>query len=208
MLAESCLAPTKLEESNLSRGSAHRSSESFWSSLRGVWFSPRRFFRGLDPEGGTIGPAVFAALIVYLALLLEATLQAVWIREFDSGLLYVLLLGLVVAVVLGPLLVASLTTLVLVVLDGAPSRAKFGPLFRALGYASGILILTPIPYASFLVVVYGPYVVTLAVKETLGINWKRAATGALIPIATLLLILLALLGPADAYEVLVNPPQS
>ena len=197
----------------MSRGSAHRSSEhhsseSFRSSLRGVWFSPRRFFRGLDPEGGVVGPALFSALIVYLALLLEAALQAVWIREFDSGLLYALLLGLVVAVVLGPLLVASLTTLVLVVLDGAPSRTKFGPLFRALGYASGVLILTPFPYASFLVLIYGPYVVTLAVKETLGTNWKRAAAGALIPIATLLLILLALLGPADAYEVLVNPPRS
>ena len=176
--------------------------------LRGVWFSPQRFFRSLDPEGGTIGPAVFASLVVYLALLLEAALQAIWIRELDSGLLYALLLGLVVAVILGPLLVASLTALVLVVLDGAPSRAKFGPLFRALGYASGVLILAPIPYAPFLILFYGPYVATVAVKETLGTGWKRAAIGALIPIATLLLILLALLGPGDAYEVLVNPPQS
>ena len=176
--------------------------------MRGVWFSPRRFFRNLDPEGGTIGPAVFASLVIYATLLLEAALQAVWIREFDSSLLYALLLGLVVAVVFGPLLVASLTTLVLVVLDGAPSRAKFGPLFRSLGYASGVLILLPIPYAPFLILLYSPYVATVAVKETLGPSWKRAALGTLIPIATLLLILLALLGPGDAYEVLVNPPQS
>ncbi|MGB3634371.1 MAG: Yip1 family protein [Rubrobacteraceae bacterium] len=192
----------------MSRGPAHHSSEGFWSALRGVWLSPRRFFSNLDPEGGIVGPAIFASLIVYLALLIEAALQAVWIREFDSGLLYALLLGLIVALVLGPLLVASLTALVLVVLDGAPSRAKFGPLFRALGYASGVLILAPIPYAPFIILLYGPYAATLAVKETLGTSWKRAAAGALIPIATLLLILLALLGPGDAYDVLVNPPQS
>ena len=176
--------------------------------MRGVWFSPRRFFSALAPEGGTIGPAVFASLVVYLALLLEAALQAAWIREFDSSFLYTLLLGLVVAVILGPLLVASLAALILVVLDGAPSRAKFGPLFRALGYACGVLIPLPIPYAPFLVLLYGPYVVTVAVKEMLHTSWRRAAAGALIPVATLLLILLALLGPGDAYEVLVNPPQS
>lgn len=192
----------------MSRGSGYRPSVGFWDALRGVWLSPRRFFRALDPEGGTVGPAVFASLVVYLALLLEAVLQALWIREFDSSLLYSLLLGLVVAVVLGPLLVASLTTLVLVIFDGAPSREKFGPLFRSLGYASGVLIALPIPYGPFIVLLYGPYVATVAVKETLGTNWKRAALGALIPIATLLLILLALLGPGDAYEALVNPPQN
>lgn len=192
----------------MSRGSGYHSSVGLWDALRGVWLSPRRFFRGLDPEGGTVGPAVFASLVVYAALILEAALQAAWTREFGPDLLYALLLGLVVAVVLGPLLVASLTTLVLVVLDGAPSRAKFGPLFRSLGYASGVLILLPIPYAPFLVLLYGPYVATVAVKETLATSWKRSALGALIPIATLLLILLALLGPGDAYEVLVNPPQS
>ncbi|MDP8938862.1 MAG: YIP1 family protein [Actinomycetota bacterium] len=192
----------------MSGDSAYRTKEDFRAALRGVWFSPRRFFRNLDPEGGTIGPAIFASLVVYLALLLEAALQAVWIREFDPSLLYALLFGLVVAVVLGPLLVASLTTLVLVVLDGAPSRAKFSPLFRSLGYACGVLILLPIPYAPFLVLLYGPYVATLAVKETLVTSWRRAAVGALIPVATLLLILLALLGPGDAYELLVNPPGS
>ena len=192
----------------MSRDPTYRTEEGFWAALRGVWFSPRRFFRNLDPEGGTIGPAIFASLVIYLALLLEAALQAVWIREFDPSLLYALLFGLVVAVVLGPLLVASLTTLVLVVLDGAPSRAKFGPLFRSLGYACGVLILLPVPYAPFLVLLYGPYVATLAVKETLVTSWRRAAAGALIPVATLLLILLALLGPGDAYELLVNPPGS
>lgn len=192
----------------MSGGPAYRTEEGFWAALRGVWFSPRRFFRNLDPEGGTIGPAIFASLVIYLALLLEAALQAVWIREFDPSLLYALLFGLVVAVVLGPLLVASLTTLVLVVLNGAPSRAKFGPLFRSLGYACGVLLLLPIPYAPFLVLLYGPYVATLAVKETLVTSWRRAAAGALIPVATLLLILLALLGPGDAYELLVNPPGS
>lgn len=192
----------------MSRDSGYHSPVGFWDALRGVWFSPHRFFRNLDPEGGTVGPAVFASLVVYLALLLEAALQAVWVRQFDSSLLYALLLGLVVALVLGPLIVASLTALVLVVLDGAPSRAKFGPLFRALGYACGVLILLPIPYAPFLILLYGPYAATVAVKETLGTSWKRSALGTLIPIATLLLILLALLGPGAAYEVLVNPPQS
>ena len=192
----------------MSRDSGYHPSVGFGSALRGVLFSPRRFFRGLDPEGGVVGPAVFAALIVYLALLLEAALQLLWVREFDSSLLYTLLLGLVVAVFLGPLLVTSLTTLVLVILDGGPSRSKFGLLFRALGYASGVLILAPIPYAPFLILLYGPYVATIAIKETFGMGWKRAAAGALIPIATLLLILLALLGPGDAYEVLVNPPQT
>lgn len=192
----------------MSRDSSYHSPVGFWDALRGVWFSPQRFFRNLDPDGGTVGPAVFASFVIYVALLLEAALQAVWVRQFDSSLLYALLLGLVVAVVLGPLLVASFTTLVLVILDGAPSRAKFGPLFRSLGYVSGVLILLPIPYAPFLILLYGPYAATVAVKETLGTGWKRAALGTLIPIVTLLLILLALLGPGDAYDVLVNPPQS
>lgn len=192
----------------MSRDSVRYSSEGFWAALRGVWLSPHRFFRSLDPEGGIVGPTVFASLVVYLALLLEAALQAVWIREFDSSLLYNLFFGLVVAVFLGPLLVSSFTALVLVILDGAPSRAKFGPLFRAMGYACGVLILAPIPYAPFLILLYGPYIVTLAVKETLNTSWRRAALGALIPVATLMLILLALLGPGDAYQVLVNPPQN
>ena len=192
----------------MSRGSSHHSSERFWPALQGVWLSPGRFFGNLDPSGGTVGSAVFASFVIYLALLLEAALQAIWIRDFDSGVLYALFLGLVVAVVLGPLLVASLTALVLVVLDGAPSRTKFGPLFRALGYACGVLIIAPVPYAPFLILLYGPYAATVAVKETLNISWKRATLGTLIPIATLLLILLALLGPDSAYEVLVNPPQS
>lgn len=190
------------------RGPVHHSPEDFWAALSRVCFSPRRFFRNLDPSGGMVGPAVFASLVIYLVLLLEAAIQAMWLMELDTSILYALFLGLVVAVILGPLLVASLAALVLVVLEGGPSRMKFGALFRSLGYATGVLILLPIPYAPFLVLLYGPYVATVAVNETLGIGWKRSAAATLIPIATLLLILLALLGPGDAYEALLNPPQN
>ncbi|CAN5911716.1 hypothetical protein BH23ACT11_BH23ACT11_27470 [soil metagenome] len=184
------------------------SPEGFWNVMRGVWFSPRRFFRNLDPEGGAVGPVVFASLVLYLALLIEAALQAVWLLEFDSMLLSAATLGLVVAAILGPLLVTGLTTLVLVVLDGTPTSAKFGPLFRAFGYACGVLILVPIPYAPLFVLLYGPYVATVAVKETLRTSWQRSAIGTLIPIGTLLLIVLVLLGPGDTYQVLVNPAES
>lgn len=184
------------------------SPEDFWGALRGVWISPGRFFRELDPGGGFLRPAIFATLILYLNLLLEAGLQAAWAREFEYSLLYAPLLGLVVSVVLGPLLVAGFATLALVVLDGAPSRAKFGPAFRALGYATGIGIVLWIPYGPFLALLYGPYVATVALRWTLDLTWKQATAAALIPLAALLVVLMFLTGPTETYELFTNPPQS
>lgn len=184
------------------------SPEDFWGALRGVWISPGRFFRELDPGGGFLRPAIFATLILYLNLLLEAGLQAAWAREFEYSLLYAPLLGLVVSVVLGPLLVAGFAALALVVLDGAPSRARFSPAFRALGYATGIGIVLWIPYGPFLALLYGPYVATVALKWTLDLTWKQAAAAAPIPLAALLAVLMLLTGPAETYELFINPPQS
>ena len=184
------------------------SPEDFWGAARGVWLSPVRFFRGLDPEGGLVRPAIFASLVLYLNLLLEAALQALWLGEFNLGLLYAPFLGLVVAVVLGPLLVAMLTVLVLVVLEGGPSRRGFGPVFRSLGYASGIGLALWIPFAPILAIPYGALVATVAVKEALNTDWTRAAAGALIPLGAVLLILLLLTGPGEAAGFLLNPPQS
>lgn len=186
----------------------HTSPESFWEALRAVWFAPRRFFRDLDPAGGPLRPALFASIILYLNLILETVLQAIWLREFNYALIYAPLLGLVVSIVLAPLLVAGLTALVLVVLDGAPSRARFGPLFRSLGYASGIGFVLWVPYGPILALVYGAYVATVAVQETLRTSWRRAALAALIPLAAVLLIILILNGPSEAYGLLTNPPGS
>ena len=182
------------------------SSENFREALREVWLSPGRFFKRLDPEGGPIRPAIFASIVLYLNLLLETALQALWLREFNYALIYAPLLGLVVAIVLAPLLVAGLAALVLVVLDGAPSRAKFGPTFRALGYATGIGSILWIPYGPLLALPYGAYVATVAVKETLNTTWQRAAAAALIPLGAVLLILLLLTGFDEAYGFLINPP--
>jgi hypothetical protein len=182
------------------------SSENFREALREVWLSPGRFFKRLDPEGGPIRPAIFASIVLYLNLLLETALQALWLREFNYALIYAPLLGLVVAIVLAPLLVAGLTALVLVVLDGAPARAKFGPTFRALGYATGIGSILWIPYGPLLALPYGAYVATVAVKETLNTTWQRAAAAALIPLGAVLLILLLLTGFDEAYGFLINPP--
>jgi hypothetical protein len=184
------------------------SPEDFWGALRGVWFAPRRFFERLAPGGGFLRPAIFASIVLYLNLLLEAALQAVWIGEFNFALIYAPLLGLVVALVLAPLLVAGLSVLVLVVLEGAPSRRGFGPVFRALGYASGIGTVLWIPYAPLLAIPYGAFVATVAVKEALNVGWGRAAAGALIPLVAALLILLLLTGPGEAYGFLTNPPGS
>lgn len=184
------------------------SPEDFWGALRRVWFAPRRFFEGLDPAGGVVRPAIFASLVLYLNLLLEAALQAVWLGEFNFALIYAPFLALVVAVVLGPLLVAGLSLLVLVVLEGAPSRRSFGPVFRALSYASGIGAVLWIPYAPLLAIPYGAFVATVAVKETMDVGWGRAAAGALIPLAAVLLILLLLTGPSEAPGFLINPPGS
>jgi hypothetical protein len=184
------------------------SPEDFWGALRGVWFAPRRFFERLAPGGGFLRPAIFASIVLYLNLLLEAALQAVWIGEFNFALIYAPLLGLVVALVLAPLLVAGLSVLVLVVLEGAPSRRGFGPVFRALGYASGIGTVLWIPYAPLLAIPYGAFVATVAVKEALNVSWGRAAAGALIPLVAALLILLLLTGPGEAYGFLTNPPGS
>jgi hypothetical protein len=184
------------------------SPEDFWGALKGVWFSPRRFFERLDPGGGFFRPAIFASIVLYLDLLLEAALQAVWLREFNFALIYAPFLGLVVALVLAPLLVAGLAVLVLVVLDGAPSRRSFGPVFRALAYASGIGAVLWIPYAPLLAIPYGAFVATVAIKETMHASWRRAAAGVLIPLAAVLLILLLLTSPEEAFGFLLNPPGS
>jgi hypothetical protein len=184
------------------------SPEDFWGALKGVWFTPRRFFERLDPRGGYFKPAIFASIVLYLNLLLEAALQAVWLREFNFALIYAPFLALVVALVLAPLLVAGLAVLVLVVLDGAPSRRRFGPVFRALAYASGIGSVLWVPYAPLLAIPYGAFVATVAVKETLGIGLGKAAAGALIPLCAVLLILLLLTGPSEAAGFLLNLPGS
>ncbi|MCA1848818.1 MAG: YIP1 family protein [Actinobacteria bacterium] len=184
------------------------SPEDFWGALWGVWFAPRRFFKMLDPRGGYVRPAIFASIVLYLNLLLEAALQAVWLREFNYALIYAPFLGLVVALVLAPLLVAGLAVLVLVVLEGAPSRRSFGPTFRALGYASGIGFVLWVPYGPLLAIPYGALVATMAVKEALNLSWQRAAAATLIPLGAVLLTVLLLTGPGEAVDSLVNPPGS
>lgn len=188
--------------------SVQYSPEDFWGALREVWLAPGRFFQRLDPAGGPIRPALFATIILYLNLLLEAALQALWLREFNYALIYAPFLGLVVALVLAPLLVAGLATLVLVVLEGGPSRRSFGPVFRALGYVTGIGFVFWIPFAPLLALPYGAYVATIAVKETLNTGWNRAAAATLIPLGAVLVILLLLTGPAEAVGFLINPPGS
>jgi hypothetical protein len=97
--------------------------------VRGVCLTPGGFFGRLDPEGSLVRPALFASSVLYLNLILDELLQAVWRLEFNYGLLDAALPGLAVALVLGPLLIAGLSALVLTVLDGAPSRRKFGPVW-------------------------------------------------------------------------------
>ena len=186
----------------------HRSPENFSDALREVWLSPGRFFKELDPDGGPIRPAIFASLVLYLNLLLESALQVLWLREFNYALIYTPFVGLVVAFVLAPLLVAGLTVLVLVVLEGAPSRRSFGPVFRALCYASGIGVVLWVPFGPILALPYGALVATIAVKETLNLNWSRAAAATLIPLGAVFLILFLLTGPSEAYGFLTNPPGS
>jgi hypothetical protein len=188
--------------------SVQHSPEDFWGALREVWFAPSRFFERLDPQGGYVRPAFFASIILYLNLLLEAALQAVWLREFNYALIYAPFLGLVVALVLAPLLVAGLAVLVLVVLEGAPSRRSFGPLFRSLGYAVGIGFVLWVPFGPLLAIPYGALVATIAVKEALNISWGRAAAATLIPLGAVLLIVLLLTGPGEAFTFLTNPPGS
>ena len=185
------------------------SSEDFWSALRGVWFSPIRFFRELEPDGAIIRPAIFASLILYLDLILETVLQQVWLLEFNYGLIYAPFFGLVAAVVLAPLLIAGFAFLVLLILGGGtPSRGGFFPLFRSLSYASGIGLALWIPFAPLLAIPYGAYVGTAAVKETANVTWPRAAAATLIPFGAVVLIILLLLGPGEAAGFLINPPGS
>ena len=186
--------------------SGYHSPEGFRDVVRGVWLTPRRFFGKLDPEGGLVRPALFTSSVLYLNLIFDELLRAVWRLEFNYGLLNAALPSLAVALVLGPLLVAGLSTLVLTVLDGAPSRRKFGRMFRALGYATAIGLVLWIPYAPFVALPYGLYVATVAVKEALSISWRRAVIAALAPLGAVLLIVLLLAGPTEAYGLLVNPP--
>ena len=192
----------------VSRGgpSGHYSPEDFGDVVRQVWITPGKFFRRLDPEGGLLRPALFASLVLYLSLLSDELLRVVWRLEFNYGLLYAALPGLVVSLVLAPLLVAGLSVLVLTVLDGAPSWRKFGLVFRALGDTTAIGLMLWIPYAPLLALPYGLYVATVAVKEVLSIGWKHATSATLLPLGAVLLILFLLTGPDEAYQLLVNPP--
>ena len=182
------------------------SPEGFRNVVREVWLAPSRFFRRLDPDGGLARPALFASCVLYVNLLLGELLREVWNLGFNYALLYAALPGLVVALILGPLLVAGLATLVLTVLDGAPSLHKLGPVFRGLGYASAICIVLWIPFAPLIAVPYGLYVATVAVKEVLFISWRRAAAAALVPLGAVLLILLLLTGFEETVQLLLNPP--
>jgi hypothetical protein len=188
------------------RPPGYYSSEGFGDVLRGVWLTPRKFFRRLDPEGGLVKPALLATAVLYLNLIFGELLRDVWLLEFNYGLLYAVLPGFVVSLILAPLLVAGLAALVLMVLDGAPSRRKFCPVFRALGYSTAIGVVLWIPYAPLVALPYGLYVATVAVKEMLFLPWKRAAVSTLLPLAAVLLIMLLLSGPDGAYRLLINPP--
>lgn len=190
------------------RGRFGGSPEDFWGALRGVWFAPKGFFAGLDPDAGFVRPTLFASMVLYLNLVLDAALQAVWVREFNAGLLYALFLGLVVSLVLAPLFICGLAVLVQVINAGGPSRHGFLPLYRHLAYAGGIGIVFWVPYAPFLAIPYGLFVATAAVKYALDTGWRGAAAAALIPLGAVLLILLLLTGPSEAYDLLVNPPGS
>lgn len=192
----------------MSRARYGGAPEDFWGALRGVWLAPGEFFARLDPDAGFVRPTAFASMIFYLNLVLEAALQAVWVRDFNVGLVYALFLGLVVALVLAPLLVAGLAVLVQVIHTGGPSRRDFRPLYRHLAYATGIGIVLWIPFGPLLAIPYGAYVVTRAVKTALDTDGRRAAAAVLVPLAAVLAIVLLLTGPSEAYELLKNPPGS
>lgn len=183
--------------------------EGFTGALREVWLAPRRFFKHLDPEGGLLRPAVFAAAIIFLNLLLGDLLQAAWLRDFDLELLLQLpLMALATSVFLGPALVALFAGLVLFVLDGAPSKQRYGPAFRALGYVSGIGAVLWIPFAPLVAVPYAAYVAHIAVMERLGANRQQAAASVLIPLGALLVIFFLLSGGEELWSLFINPPQS
>jgi len=184
------------------------SPEGFTEALREVWLAPGRFFRHLDPEGGWLRPAAFAAAVMFLNLLLGDLLQAIWLRDFGPELLRLPVLALAAAVLLGPALAALFAGLVLFVLDGAPSKDRFGPAFRAVGYVSGIGAVLWIPFAPLIAIPYAAYVAYVALRETLGARPGQAAAAALLPLGALLLVLLLLTGPEGLRVLLTNPPQS
>ena len=192
----------------MSRAGYGGSPENFGGALRGVWLSPGEFFARLDPDAGFVRPTVFAAMVLYLNLVLGEALQAVWVREFNAGFLYVLFFGLIVSLILAPFLVSALAVLVQVIHAGGPSRRDFRPLYRHLSYATGIGVILWIPFGPILAIPYGTYVITVAVKTALGADWRRAAAAALIPLGAALLIVFLLTGPSEAYELLTNPPGS
>src|SRR5918998_4568522 len=170
----------------MSRARYGGSPENFWGALRGVWLSPGEFFARLDPDAGFVRPTVFAAMVLYLNLVLEAALQAVWIQDFNIGLVYALFLGLVVSLMLAPLLISGLTVLVQVIHTGGPSRRDFRPLYRHLAYAAGIGVVLWVPFGPIFAIPYGAYVATTAVKTALSIGTRRAAAAALIPLGGVL----------------------
>lgn len=190
-----------------SPGRGYYSPEGFRAALGGVWWRPRRFFRNLDPQSSPLRPALFAAAVLYINLILGAVTVSVWAREFNQSLLYVPVVGLVVAAILGPLMIAGLTALTLMLMnpDSSPVRG-FVRTFRAYGFVSGIAVILWVPYAPLLVIPYGLYVATTAVRETHRLDWRQAALCTLVPLVAILLIILLLTGVSGSWQLLQNLP--
>jgi hypothetical protein len=91
----------------MSRARYGGAPEDFWGALRGVWLAPGEFFARLDPDAGFVRPTVFASMVLYLNLVLESALQALWIGDLNLGLVYALFFGLVVSLMLAPFLVSA-----------------------------------------------------------------------------------------------------
>ncbi len=191
---------------------------SFVRTVQSVLSKPVAFFRSMARRGDFINPAVYVAIIAFIAALLGGLLSVVIFALFaapgdTAEAVGVSVAGLVGSLILGPVL-ALITVLIaagvfhlLVLLLVRPTNAGFEATLRAVcySYTPNILgILSPIPILGPLIalaaLVYSVILSIFGIREVHNTTTGRALAIVLIPVAVLLWLVLTL-GAAAVFFV-------
>ena len=134
---------------NVSEFDPGRPASSFFEVLRGLFFSPKRFFVEFSPDGPLRAPILFVLLVsavsAVVRLALVVVLGAVF-GELDAGSLGISAAQALVYVALSPLLVGLFAAVYLLSLRTfMGTTGDYRQVYRLLAYAYGALILLPFP---------------------------------------------------------------
>jgi hypothetical protein len=177
-----------------------------FETTKQVLLSPALFFRGMPVGPGLADPLLYAVILGYAGVIVQALYQAFFhvalgsllprgfggrselaraLPFLEGGV------GLIVQVVVGPILVilglfvgAGIYHLVLLLLGGA--RRGFEGTFRVSAYGQAVSVLMAFPFCGGVVaLVWWVVVATIGLSEVHGIGRGRALAALLIPVVLL-----------------------